>query len=440
MPKFRFRDYQKIGYDYCLKVIHPALFCDMRLGKNIVVIRACKRWECKLNLIVAPYETFNSWIEELKSERENDFQIIEGTRTTRMKKLNILHKWNLLNIEGWQVIPEIKNISWNSLIFDESYRLHNPKSKISKFFIRNFRIVDHRFVLSGLADPEDRLNYFMQMQFVNPECFQSKSYWDFRVKHCRPSYYKWVLTKKGKDYMVNRLAQYAYIVSKKDTKLYGEKVCKTRFVKQTPSFFNIQKLLKEEFVLEVKGKELKSTVYAPNAFTLLHQLCGGFADGEFIFKNKLRVLKNYIINNLQNEQFVICAWYRPEIKLLCNELTKMNIKTGVIFGDVKPKERREVEKGFKNKKYQAMILNPGCYRYGANISMIDTMLIYSSPSSLEKRRQIEDRIIDVDQIESSYIIEFIVENSVDVDISESIKNKENKSNLMKRIIKRCSQN
>jgi hypothetical protein len=64
--------------------------------------------------------------------------------------------------------------------------------------------------------------------------------------------------------------------------------------------------------------------------------------------------------------------------------------------------------------------------------------MHSSPSSLEIRRQVEQRIINVMQKNSGKIIEFNVENSIDEDISISTERKENNKQLFDRVIKRYS--
>ncbi|GAF93420.1 unnamed protein product, partial [marine sediment metagenome] len=196
--------HQVDAMNYCRQEKHPALFMDMRLGKNLVTIRRIKMYK-PLDadqglrvLIVPPGSAIESWEEDLDLEGETDVSLImASTRKKRKQLLMDGHKWNIINKEGFLAVPEIggrehcelcggsgKNpetkkscgrchglgsigmgelpVNWDAAVLDESTSIKNPKAKITKFFLRTFRDCPHRWILAGMPNPEGPLEFWSQ--------------------------------------------------------------------------------------------------------------------------------------------------------------------------------------------------------------------------------------------------------------------------------------
>lgn len=432
------RDYQIPVLEYALSTEYPALFLDPRLGKTFICVRSINLRHLDRILISTPYETFNSWINELdeENELENGLILLEGTRPQRLALLRQVGRWYMINHDGYRVIPEITEMAWNCLILDESASIKDPTTQRSKFYTKNFRSVQYRYILSGLPAPEHTLNYFQQMLFLDKRIFGCKNYWEFRNRYFKRAWYDWKATKPGRKLINGRLAEHCYFLSRKDVQLGGEKFYEKRMVKKTPKFERIEFTLFDEYILEVDGKELKSTAYAGVNYFWAHQLCGGFAGDEWIYKSKLKALKNILELEVPDEPVVIWSVYINEINLLERFFTERKEKFGIIYGDIKQKNRRKVEREFQRGKLQYIVANPKCYKYGVNLSMTDIEIYYSSPMSLEVRSQSEDRPVNTATQDSTLIYDILVEDSIDMDIYESLMCKESRQEMEKRFIKR----
>jgi len=75
-----------------------------------------------------------------------------------------------------------------------------------------------------------------------------------------------------------------------------------------------------------------------------------------------------------------------------------------------------------------------CGTHGLNLSCADTAIYYSSPLGYEKRRQGQDRIIDIDKKNPPLVIDLICENTVDESLLKANKYKQKRIDIMKTII------
>lgn len=407
---------------------------QMRLGKMIVTIRSIVKRKLKLILIIAPFDTFNGWIEELTDEKEiqHGLTILEGRKKKRQKSLLDNSKYFIINPEGCKVIPEITHMNWDAVILDESTSIKDPRTAFSKFMVRNFRSVPHRYILTGLPDPEDILNYFQQLQFLDRDIFGCKSYWQFRKKYFRKDGFDYILNKKGYLFVKQKLAEHGFFLQRKEAGVGGEKIYETIFINQTPKLNKIFDTVKKELLLEVDKREIRSTSYKPVGFHYLCSLCGGFADKELVYTRKLSHLLHLINGRFKGQAVVMWAVYLPELDLIHKRIAGSQL----ICGKVNQKKRRMLQRDFQAGKFNLLVANPKCFKYGLNLSRAKVEIYYSRPASLEIRQQSEDRLVDTGDNEDVRVIDLLVKDSVDIEIYKSLMAKENYQQMWKRIVKR----
>ena len=434
------RPNQKKAFDYCTKVQHPALFMEMRLGKTLVAIRALRYYKARRILVISPYSAFYSWLHELELEEESGYILLEGPKEERKQLLKRGWdegcKWFLINKEGHLVLPEISNYPWDGVVLDESTCIKTWGNKITAFFTNNFRAVDHRFILTGTPAPESELDYFLQLEFLNPEIFDNDYYWDFKRKYFGFLDFRLSISPQGSRYIPQRLAKYCFFQSRRDCKLGGLKIYERRYVYFTTEAKEAYQRIAKEFLLEYSGEIKDSTVFSITKYIWLRRLCGGMLAGNLIFDSKLSELLYLIQGELKDQQIVIWCRFTEEIKFISERFEQEGYRCGIIYGEIPQQERRILAQAFQERQFQLLIAQPECYKYGANLSCASTMIYYSTPEGLETRLQSEDRTIDLMKTDSSLIIDLIVYDSVEQDILESLVLKEGKGEMMKRIIQR----
>jgi SNF2 family DNA or RNA helicase len=439
------RPYQRDGFYYTGQVEHPALFWGMRLGKTLVVIRrVLADFKGTVNcLIVAPYSALYGWQEHLLAESipPDEICLLDGPRAIRIEKHDLFKPWCLINKEGFLTLPEIAGRQWDVVVCDESTFLKNPKAKVSKFFTRNFRNVSKRFILTGTPCPESPLDLFQQLRFLDPTILQSKNYWDFRHTWFEQANdFDYVLKPEGKEFLKLRLQRFCSVLSRNDV---GINVCKAyerRVFTLPKSIRKIYDTVEREFLLEVKGKIVDSTIFAMKKFIWLRRLCGGEIDGKVLHTEKLKIITDLLSGELRNERIVIWAVFLDEIHAICTALYYLRIKHESIDGDVPPRYREDFRKDFKAGNLQVLVCQPEIFKHGTDLSCCDTEIYYSSPLGLETRQQSEDRLINIkgEGKLNPLIIDLIAQDSIEEDIYDSLLKKETRQEMVKRMMKRLA--
>jgi len=439
----KLRDYQKKALRYCIEVSHPALFVEMGLGKTLTAIRYCKFLSIKKALIIAPLSTFYGWQREIVLEYSLKGIELLGAPQNRLKQLYSIGRYYLLNKEGIWSIPEIFKIDWDIVILDESTFIKAPpkknkserygkRSNTSRLLCEKFRSVEHRMILTGTPAPENILNYFMQLQFLNPEILGFKNYYDFRFKHFFEDNHKFTMEIDYKKKFYKALKENCFFLSRKSAGLNIKKIYTTRKIKQTDAFKKIYDKLVEDFILEDKR-----TKYSPVQFVWLRQLCSGFINKELRFKEKLIDLKELLHGELKNKPVIIWTQFIPEIQMLHKELHNI-VNNHIIYGEIAKITRDEIMLRFNKGEFNCIIAHPTCFKYGTDLSRADTMIYYSAPLGLESRLQSEARMTRIKKKESVLIVDMVVEDSIEEDILNGLQMKKSQSEIIKMMVRRIN--
>ena len=81
------RPNQRDAFAYTMRVAHPALFMEMRLGKTLVAIRRVKTYaDCSKILVVGPYSVLSGWEDDLMSDGELGIWRLTGTAEERRER------------------------------------------------------------------------------------------------------------------------------------------------------------------------------------------------------------------------------------------------------------------------------------------------------------------------------------------------------------------
>ena len=418
----RLRPYQVQGVNYLIEHPKGALFWEMRLGKSLTCIRFVKvKRAIQRVLVVAPYSAFDGWRSDLTDEKQVFTEL-----TIHNNSIDTKAKWFLTNKEN-HLSMEIPKF-FDLIILDESTFIKNPKSEVSKFYTKNFQNVKYKIILSGTPAPEDEMDYFQQLYFLNPDILGYKDYWHFRHEACSQSGYDYVLKPETKILLTKKLAENCSYLKRKEVSLGGEKIYEKIICvmdKETQVAYNT---LEKDFMVETPTINIK-TMFAGAKFSYLRQLCGGFANGNLVSGHKTKTLFKLLDNELKGQSVVIWAQFLTEIEHLSTLL-----RAPFICGDVSQDQRSSIRNQFQAGQIRYLVAQPECWKYGTNLSNADAMVYYSAPTSALTRQQSEDRTLDIQKNNSCLIIDLVTQNTVDEDILVSLHKKEKQDLQMRRII------
>jgi len=429
----KLRQHQQDAFYYANRVRHPALFMEMRLGKTLVTIRRCLQYipldrERGLRvLVVAPNSALGSWAAELMNEGQDSFEFLRGLKEKRQEMLTAWGvNWYLMNKEGWAVIPEIADKSWDAVIIDESRFLANPKAQVTKFFTKNFRGCPHRWALTGLPNPESELEFFCQMQWLNTKAFGFKSYYHFRNACFEKGWdgFRWQPKVNTTIRIRDHLAEKAFVCRRADVNMDAEKIYETRTLHLPDEMDRIYRRAESEYVLECLEGE-KETEWNLVKYSWLRQLACGFIDGEMVWNGKLQELENLLKGELQKEQVVIWFAYNQDGAAISKNFGNIPVLTG----ENSPEERESTFSAFQRKAHRVIALQMAIAQTGVNLSVADTAIYYSNTPSHDMRAQTEDRILDIGRNVPLLYIDIATADTVDMDVLRALQAKKFKSDV-----------
>jgi SNF2 family DNA or RNA helicase len=418
--------YQREALSYSRQRSRVALFMEMRLGKTLVCIRWLSNQTGPI-LVVAPVEALSGWMDELRGDRisSDRIRLLYGTKKQRLQKLKSAPSdaWCLINYEGLRVVgKEIKDYQWDAVVLDESTRIRNPKSGITKYCLASFNNVRRKAILTGLPDPEGPMNYFCQMAFLHGSFMGSHNFWMFRHKYFTSDArgWEWHPRSGSVDAIKREVHGLSYRLSRDKANIGSKKMYQKRIVEMNTVQAKAYKQVKDKF--EYEGKETKWVV---SQITWLARIAGGFdPDGVVhLSTRKLDELCRLLKEDLCNEQVLVWFRFNAELLATVQRLNELNIRVAYITGEIDKKDRPTIVKAFQSKMVQVLAMQVKCGRFGLDCSAADTAIYYSNPYDGEDRAQTEDRIVHPNKTKPLLLMDLITQGSIDEDVIRILKRK-----------------
>jgi SNF2 family DNA or RNA helicase len=427
---------QRQAFAYTLSEDHPALFMEMRLGKTLTAIRRCLLYKPLSPshglriLVIAPNSALPSWERELRQERQRDVVYLSGPRAKRLAMLEEGHRWNLLNKEGWLVIPEIEDVPWDAVIVDESTIIKNIGAGITKFLVYRFEDVPHRWVLSGLPNPEDDKEFWSQIAFVNGgHAFGHDNFYAWRHRwFFKPDYgYGWKPHAGVLDEIHEAVGERAFVMTRKQAGIEVPKVYERRYLDLPKKLRKAYRTIENEFILEYGDQFLKSTFHRIATSAWQRQICDGFVDGKMVWDGKIKELRYLLQEPLSRQSVVVWYAYNRPLHATYKALKKAKISVKRLTGSTKMRDRRRLESRFQSGKFRVLLAQIKCADRGMGLSRASAAVYFSNSPSCEARTQTEDRILDVSDNETLLYIDLIARDTVDSDMSFGLTGKKARS-------------
>lgn len=414
-----FRRYQAQAFSFALHngLNACALFMEMRLGKTLTAIRILDYKNFWPALVVCPYSAMVGWGRELDMECKH-YIGLTGTKHQRQALMQHPADVYLINKEGFLVVPEIAyKLPVQAVILDESTFIKNPTPKVTRYFLKYFRNVNYRMILTGTPAPESSLNYITQLLFLMDKgLLPVNNYWEFQHRYCAQYEYEWKVKREGHKILDFALQRVAFAMTRKKAGYEVPEVTEQRNILYPPAFYKEYRKIDKEFTTSLDS-ENPDTVFATERWVWLRRLCGGFSpSGEVMeFPQKLEELLSLVKGELKGQQIIIFAEYVAEVLAITKAL-----KAEYIYGAIAPGKRAQVLERFNKGTVQHLVIQPTTMRYGADLSVSSTCIFYSLPVSKETWAQCKSRLVRLTKKETILYINLIVERTIEEKIYESL--------------------
>lgn len=401
---------------------------EMRLGKTLTLIRYLTEKAKPPYLIVAPMTVVEVWKEELLRETETSIVCLLGTLEKRTWAFNLRADWNIINYEGLLAFPRITDRKWGAVVLDESTRIKNPKAKITKFLCSNFRYAPVRAIASGLPAPESRMDLFSQFKFLDDTFMGFNNFWMWREKLFYPAGFDWLPKKGTMERIKKEVNNRAFWATLKDAKMGNVHIYEKRFIHMTKEQKADYDRAETSFEMKV-GDELKWTQWNPVMWLWLCRIAGGVYDGVKA-EGKIKEVLNLLGGELRDKQIVIWFRFNAELKAVSEALQKAGIRSKKITGTTPVVKRALRVSSFNNRKYQALLVQIKCGKFGLNLSVASAAIYFSNSASLEERRQSEERIEHMTKKEPLLYIDLVAKGTVDEDLVKLLQEKDFEAKLL----------
>lgn len=465
-------DYQKAGIYFLTKARRALLLDEMGTGKTRQTIETLKTIKalgdvvfpaiivCPKNVMISWKNEFNRWFHEAKvevctgsrkdkltaikkiSNQESEVLIInyESVRSfSRLApygsiKLKRCYKCDKNLQETKENSPakcekckkELNEISWKSIVVDESHRIKNPTAKQTRsVWALRTGFETSIYCLTGTAIANAPDDLWPSLHLIAPEDWYSRR--AFIDRYCDLAYSPWgpmeVIGLKNvtKEEFFSILEPRMRRTPKKAVlSSLPDKTYVKKYIEMPAKQWKPYRQMASSMIAQLDGDD--GLVVASNGLTMLTRLtqfaaavCEIDETGEIQYKNSSNKVDALIdlIEDMDGKSLVVFALHRKLIDLAAKALDKHKISYSLIVGGQNTYDRQNNIDDFQKGKTQVILCTMSAGNVGVTLTRADTLVFMQRSWSIIENSQAEDRIhrIGAEKHENITIIDLISQDT-----------------------------
>ncbi len=318
------------------------------------------------------------------------------------------------------------------LIVDESSKIKNHDSQITKMLIEFADHMESVYLLSGTPAPNDATEYWPQMRAIDKRVF-GESFYRFASQYFAPQKrtingrqvvtgYR-ALPQKNVEFM-KRLQARSWSLRKEDALDLPEQLDIIREVELAPEERRAYSEVEASLRVELAGGTVN--VRAEALMTKLRQLCGGWMyDGDQgavkTGQSKLDALAD-ILDEIGNEQIVVWADFREDLARIAALLEARGVRHERLDGGFRG-DSSDVVRRFQSGEIRALVCHPASVGHGVTLTAASYAVFYTLPWSYELYQQARDRIHRKGQRSACTYFHLLAAETLDRGVLWAVKNK-----------------
>lgn len=345
----------------------------------------------------------------------------------------------------------LKQVNCDGLIIDESVIIKNRDSGNAirmRVFAKKMKYV---YLLSGKPAPNSTIEYFSQMEIVDPDTF-NMTFNAFVSKYYKTVGYNKLVDKNDstRKEVAKMVANRSIIVAKEDCIELPPAMHKKIGVELDDATKDFYKDVMENFVTEIidmEGKKVRVNQLSRLASIMkLREIASGFylnEDNSYrINKHKVNAIKD-LVEEIGYDQYgkhnkiLIWCTFKYEIKILEAELRKDGYKVVTAYSETGRMLDNNI-RDFKNGDADIMIAHPQTLKYGVTFVKCHYCIYSSMSYSYDDYKQSHDRIYRNGQKELCIFYHMLSENTIDENIYRVVVDKSNRSKIFESLVKSAS--
>lgn len=427
-------------------------------GKTVITINALEELgdDAYPALIVCTKIMRQTWLEHFREwAPDRNAVLLEGPAPKRRKILDerpdvLIVNWALL-VKHSKLAPygpirlsdaekepkELNGYGLKTVVADAAQNAVNPPTKQTRalWAIGHDPSVKYRFPLTGSIGDEAAEDIWSLLHFIAPEEWPTKTKYVDRYCELGYSFFGFHEIKGFKAEKREELFSIAYPrMIRRPMELLLPQVPardkpQIRTMEMTPKQKKAYKEVKESMLALLDN----GTLIASNPLTKatrLWQFASSYGEidpgtGNFFLRepsNKVDAALD-ILDEAGNEPVVFFAPSRQLIELLADRLQRLDIRHGLVTGEVGDADRNEAIARFQNNELRALLLTTGAGGEGLTLTASSICCFLQRSGSFLENTEAEGRLHRWGQKNPVRVIDIVSEGTLEPDILESLKDK-----------------
>lgn len=435
--------HQQKAVDKLRKIKVSSLFMEQGTGKTrtaleLIDIRVTKKrinhviWLCPCSV----KENLRRDIIKHVGSEQSDLITICGIET-----LSTSIKWNSYLLE---LCDKYKCY----LIVDESSKVKNPIAKRTKNILRIAEKCTYKSILNGTPITRNEADLYSQMYILDWRILGYKSFWSFAANHLEYDDNGRIRKCLNVDYLVEKIAPYAYQVKKSECLDLPKKTYDIKYFDITSEQWEHYDDMANKLLFDLDDNENVDPEVIYRFLTGLQLILGGYKiwiqkelkHYKYKSSREVEVMhKNIFFSNIEDnprikclldtiegitEKCIIFCKYTDEINNIVDILNIKGYSAVSYNGELTQKKRQNNIDKFE-KDIQFLVANKICAGFGLNLQFCSYVIFYSNDYDFGTRSQAEDRVHRIGQDKNVNIIDICAAYTLDERIIKCLERKEN---------------
>ena len=359
----------------------------MRSGKTKVAVDFCGAMHLKMGvtrvLIVCPLSVVGVWKNELRKHLDPKILDSMEFRVINYELLYDREQWREGGERGWYPVDNQELIDYAAeiIILDESHRIGNPSSVVSKKAFKLGKDAPYKVILTGTPIHRKPFSLFGQFKFLRPEVFGTNYTWFKKKYGLWGGYGNYKLLQYiNQEDMRKKIAPFTYYMRHVPERPPTHEVIPVPLQES----FEIYNEMASESYVEIAGRSVSAEIIVTKILRL-KQILGGWTkdeDGEWIRvgSEKKRIATDFLKEARSNgiRKLVLYAEHIPELKDAAVAARKAGYEIILFHGGVSgPDRERRIAEFEETKKPTVFIAQIRTGSEGIDLSSASTVVYYS---------------------------------------------------------------
>jgi len=446
--KATLRPYQQKGYEWMIMLSQlgagACLADDMGLGKTLQTIcflnyRKIKN-STKKHLIICPASLIYNWKLEIEKFAPQIAVSVYHSVNRNFEDIGRLNPDIIITSYGTARvdIDLLNEISWNTIVLDESHNIKNPQAQVTKAIAT--LMAEMRVILSGTPIMNQTFDLYPQLSFILPSLFGSKEF--FAKEYANP------IDKdrdKEKIDMLKKITN-PFILRRTKEQVAKDLPQKTESIiwcemgsEQRKIYTEVKQNIKDSIFLDIQSQGLaKSKLSVLAGIQKLRQICSSPAlltdfENKTSESIKIEILIEEIKGNLKNNKVIVFSQFLNALDIVKEKLTQNQIAFYSIDGSTPNSKRQEQINQFQDKENPVRVFLLSLKAGNAGITLTEANYVFLIDPwwNRQVEQQAIDRVYRIGQDKNVFAYRMICKDTIEEKI---IKLQQSKLSLSEELI------